>query len=476
MEESIKRFKSKYYITSVTNLEGIIISASDSFCRLSGYSKLELVGQNHSIVRHPDTPNEVFENMWKTIKSGKIWSGIIKNKKKNGDYYWVDSIIEPLTDENGKIIGYSSLRVEITDKIELEDAKAKLESSVKRFEKLFENIDSGIVVFDKNGLIQDANSYLCELAGLKKEEFIGTSSFELSTNKDKIIIKDIITKILNGEIKNQKIHKELIRKDGSKIWIEVTYSYFEENVILASVNNISNFKKLEVATNLLVSQSRDAAMGEMLSMIAHQWRQPLATLGTILSKIKIKQDLDLYSKENFNTDFQKLNSIIIHLSKTIDYFKPKTAIKEDITSIFSGLNNIIEPLCDKNNIELVFNNTVPKEVKIDSRIDQVLLNIYKNSIDACFEKNKKGKVVTNVKLLDDCVVIDISDNGGGIEESVIDKIFEPYFSTKSKNGTGLGLYMNKIIVENHFNGKLKVKNTEQGAKFFIELPINDIKK
>ena len=477
MNTDLSYINSKYYITSTTDLNGIIISVSEAFCKISGYSESELLGQPHSIVRHPDTPKEAFVDLWNTIKNGQVWTGIIKNKKKNGDFYWVESTVEPIFNTKGEIEGYYSLRFNISSEIELKEVNGQIQKALHRFKRLFENIDSGIAILDTNALIQDANSYLCALFESEKEEFIGTSSFDCSTEEDKKIVKEIISKIVKGDILKEKIHKESIKKDGSKIWIEVTYSYFEEGLILASVNNIENFKKLEVATNLLVTQSRDAPMGEMLSMIAHQWRQPLATLGTIISKIKIKQDLNLYSKDNFNTDVQKINSIIIHLSKTIDYFKnyfkPKLEVKEEIISIFNGLTNIIEPLCERNNIKLIFNNFSDVKIKIDSRIDQVLLNIYKNSIDACFEKNKKGEVVTDINVVDNCISINISDNGGGINDEIIDKIFDPYYSTKNKNGTGLGLYMSKDIVENILSGKLTVRNTGNGACFTILLSMEN---
>lgn len=477
MEKELSSIHSKYYITSTTDLKGNITSVSEAFCNISGYSEDELIGKPHSIIRHPDTPKESFFDMWKTIKKGFKWTGVIKNRKKNGDYYWVDSTIEPIFNSVGEIYGYYSLRFDITSEIELEKVNNKLLKSLNRYKRFLENIDSGVALLDKNGCIKDANNFLCELYGVSLNEFIGSSGFDCSSDEDKKIVQNIISGIFKGQIYKQKIHKESIRKDGSKIWIEVTYSYFDDGLILASVNNIENFKKLDLATNLLVSQSRNAAMGEMLSMIAHQWRQPLSTLGTIVSKIKIKQDLNMYSKENFDTDFQKINSLIHRLSKTIDYFrnyfKPKEETKDEISLIIEEIKNIIEPLCEKNGIELIFDFGVSKDIKVDARIDQVLLNIYKNSIDACYEKNKRGKINTNIKVLNNEIIIEIFDDAGGIEESIIDKIFDPYFSTKSKNGTGLGLYMSKNIIENTLFGKLYVTNIEMGACFTILLKMDE---
>ena len=473
MDKNYNMIHNKYYITTTTDLNGIITHVSQAFCEVCGYAEAELIGQPHSIIRHPDTPNEVFENLWNTIKSGEVWSGIIKNKKKNGDAYWVDSTIHPIFDKNNNITSYYSLRFEITSQYELKATNEKLEQSLEKFKKLFDNINSGIAILNKNGKFVDVNPYLCNLFDYSKEEFLNMSCLDTTNNEDLGILKDILSDIFNNKINEKSIHKQCKKNDGSIIWVETTYSYFDENHILVSITNIENLKKLEKTTSLLVTQSRDAAMGEMLSMIAHQWRQPLATLSTIISKMKIKKDMDIYSKDDFDGDFKKINSIMMHLSKTIEYFrnyfKPKTAIKENMIDIIEGLKNIIEPLCEKNNITLFFDIDLSQKIMIDNRVDQVLLNIYKNSIDACYERNNRGNISTLVKSTENQIIIEIIDDGGGIPENLIDKIFDPYFSTKNKNGTGLGLYISKDIIENNLSGKLLVENRNGGACFIIKI-------
>ena len=106
----------KNIITSTTDFAGKIISASEAFCEISGYTKEELIGKNHNILRHPDMPESVYTELWNTIKSGKVWKGEIKNLKKDGDFYWVKAIIEPNFSKNGTIIGFTALRYDITDK------------------------------------------------------------------------------------------------------------------------------------------------------------------------------------------------------------------------------------------------------------------------------------------------------------------------------------------------------------------------
>jgi len=114
-----------YVITSATDIEGTIISVSRAFCKISGYSEAELIGQNHRIIRHPDMPNSIYKDMWQTIPKGKEWKGELKNRTKLGDFYWVDVYIQPNKDQDGKVIGYTAVRQDITDKKKLEELSIK---------------------------------------------------------------------------------------------------------------------------------------------------------------------------------------------------------------------------------------------------------------------------------------------------------------------------------------------------------------
>ena len=111
----------KNIITFTTNTKGEILSVSEAFCEISGYSKEELLGKNHNILKHPDMPDSIYKDLWETISSGKVWKGEIKNLKKNGDYYWVKAVIEPNFSKDGKIIGYNAIRYDITDKKRIEE-------------------------------------------------------------------------------------------------------------------------------------------------------------------------------------------------------------------------------------------------------------------------------------------------------------------------------------------------------------------
>ncbi len=252
-------------------------------------------------------------------------------------------------------------------------------------------------------------------------------------------------------------------------------------VLLKSIENAEILKNKQ--ENELLQHSRLAQMGEMISMIAHQWRQPLGAISATSIDMKMKSQLehfDLTQKEEvkkyeayINSGLEKIDDFVQNLTTTIDdfrnFYKPNkkvTTIKlEEV--VFKSLN-IIKTSLINNNIEIIEEHNSKEEIELhSSEMMQVILNILKNSQDNFKEKDTKNPLI---KITTENRTISICDNGGGIAEDIIEKIFDPYFSTKDeKNGTGLGLYMSKTIVEDHHNGKLSAQNTDDGVCFIIEL-------
>jgi len=368
-EKKLKNLLNTYVISSTTDLKGIITGVSQAFCKISGYEEDELIGKPHNMVRHPDIPKELFKSMWKTIESGNIWQGEIKNLAKDRGYYWVTAVISPLYD-NGKKIGYSSVRQDITDG--------------KRIEELNKSLEE-------------------------------------------------------------------------KISIEVAKSRQKDQQ--------------------MIQQSRLAQMGEMISMIAHQWRQPLTAISATSATIHYKAKKDLIDKEFLLERTNRISEYSKHLSSTIDdfreFFKPdkeqkETTFEELLRSVFG----IVEASLVQQNITLHQSlrytdsfQSYPNELK------QVILNLIKNAEDILIEKDISDPYIKLETYKDkSTIILEISDNGGGVDSSIMDKIFDPYFSTKlKKDGTGLGLYMSKTIIEDHCQGKLYVHNSADGAVFSIVL-------
>lgn len=356
--ENLKRLLSltdKNIIMSSTDKRGIITSVSQAFCEVCGYTKEELIGQSHNIVRHPDTPSFIFEDLWETIQSGRTWRGEIKNKKKDGSHYWIYATIEPHYDAKGNIVGYDALRENITSKKELEEQQA-----------------------------------------------------------------------------------------------------------------------------IIVEQSKSAAMGEMISMIAHQWRQPLQAVSILVQKIPLTKMIEGELTDEFiEKVVDDVSLQLNYMSKTIDdfrdFFKPEKAKQKikcsELTLKAQEFLNYMFKV-DAIEFEIKIINDADLILHVNEVV-QVFINILKNARDAMIEKEiKNRKIEVTLDSNNKYAIIEIADNAGGIPSEIVNRVFDPYFSTKkSKNGTGLGLYMSKKIIEQYCFGKISVKNQNNGVAFKIELPL-----
>jgi len=229
---------------------------------------------------------------------------------------------------------------------------------------------------------------------------------------------------------------------------------------------------------LLIQQSKLAMMGEMIGNIAHQWRQPLMQLSAIIMYMDAYDEKGKLTKEKFQNKIKESDSIIDYMSKTIEdfrnYYQPEKQkesfyIKESIESALFIIDSALKNSFISTSI--IFEKEDIKIVSFKNEFSQALLNIISNAKDVLIQRKiKNPKIHINVKTIEKRIHITIEDNAQGIQEEILDNIFDPYFTTKHKSqGTGIGLYMTKMIIENNMNGKIKVKNTAEGALFTIIL-------
>jgi len=232
---------------------------------------------------------------------------------------------------------------------------------------------------------------------------------------------------------------------------------------------------------LLVQNSKLSAMGEMIGMIAHQWRQPLSSISTIAGNLKVLIELDMYDQNQFANLLDEVNNHAQYLSNTINdfrhFFKPDNPKNVAfINDIIDATLGIIGKSMEYRNITLERDYLFVAPIcTYPNELMQVFLNILKNAIDALTD-NKVLDPAISIKGYEKegCQIVEIMDNGGGIPEEIIGKIFDPYYSTKGPAiGTGLGLYMSRTIIEKHCGGELRAFNHDRGACFTITLPMVD---
>jgi signal transduction histidine kinase len=274
-------------------------------------------------------------------------------------------------------------------------------------------------------------------------------------------------------------HQDQLARFNEKLAQEVAQKTQELQELNALLENKVSEKVAQITKQeqLMITQSRLATMGEMMSMIAHQWRQPLSTTTLMITNERLKSMMAGKEPSECEKILDKISDTMIYLSDTIDdfqtYFKPeKEKEKIAVSALMERMQHFIEPRLKmaKVNIHIVQESEGTVQTYANELV-QVLINILNNAADALEENEKNARHIwINVNIRGKNLQISVEDNGGGIDESIMDKIFEPYFSQKSKNGTGLGLYMAKMIIDNHIGGTLDAENTEKGARFTLTLP------
>ena len=253
--------------------------------------------------------------------------------------------------------------------------------------------------------------------------------------------------------------------------------------------NLEEIVELEIEKQrqkeeMLTQQSKLASMGEMINSIAHQWRQPLNAAGLIVQDLAEAYKYGEVDEKYMSKSVEMILEQIYFMSNTIDdfrnFFKPsKEKTNFDIIIAVNKTISLIGALLKNKSITINVKNITMDSLIIfgyENELKQVFLNILNNAKDVILGQIESGSVGFHGEIgieiyrKDTKIVIEIEDNGGGIPEEIMDKIFGPYFTTKEKSmGTGIGLYMSKIIVEEHFGGSLSVNNTKTGAIFRIEL-------
>jgi len=353
-----------------------------------------------------------------------------------------------------------------------------------------EHAPISFIITDKNGMIEYVNPCFTKTTGYTLEEALKQKSRIFKSDFIKIEeYENLWETISSGKTWSGTLKDT--NKDGEEFWelafISPIFSNKEGEIInyLAIKQEITKelFLKQELQDKeeLMIAQSRHAAMGEMISMIAHQWRQPIAIVAMGANNIMADIELDMVNSESLKENLDEIISQTEYLSQTIDdfknFFKPnKQKDLVTVESIFAETFKVMGKMLENSDIKVIQNYKSGTQVyTYTQELLQVFINIIKNAKEILVEKKESNRVIKiNEFIKNDHVIIQISDNAGGIDIKNIDNIFDPYFTTKEQVGTGLGLYMSKTIIEKHLNGKLLVSNTEDGACFEIQFSIKDM--
>ena len=489
--EILEQYKmvNKYVLILSTDLSGIITNANEAYCKSLGFTREELIGKTHKIMRHEDTSNEKIEDIWNVIQSDKTWIGQLKNYTKDKKTKHFNIYMEPLF-LNNKKVGYRSISEDITDKSILEELNQYQESILSFFNK-------GDTVFFKwkdedTRIVEYVSESIYKLSGYKSDEFISGDITYLSLiNKEDWENTHLeYVNAINEKIDYIKHEPYRINtKDGSEKWVlNNTVILYVDGIAINYLGYITDITEHVLQQRMIFQQSRTSAVGEMIGNIAHQWRQPLSVISTVATGLKLGIDLDdSFDKKEFSHCLDKINKHTQHLSNTIDDFRSffkdnqntveHTNLKDTIKrvrelTIDSFNNNFIEYTEDVEEIYHDYNENI---------LIQALLNLYNNSKDALCDKKYDRYFNIEIKKDKKIIALKIKDNGGGIKEELIEKIFEPYFTTKHESiGTGIGLYMTNQIITKQLKGSISAHNLvfkhnsveHKGIEFVITIPLN----
>ena len=352
---------------------------------------------------------------------------------------------------------------------------------------------AGMAIFD-NGKCVDVNTVCLTQSYYTKEEIIGKSFFDFVDESE----YEYLAKMLQSSQDSYEL--KLKRKDGSIFYGLMKGTDINKKRRISSFIDISNLKKVqndlekltktlenrveeEIKKNreqelIMMQQSRLAQMGQTISIIAHQWKQPLNNLSLVNQAMEIQYingQLDDKTMDKFHEESQKL---ISEMSDTINnfsnFFRPNKQ-KElfDMGKMIKDTVKLLRPILELKDIEVEME--FGKEISFmghKNELAQAVINIINNAKDALVENNSNNpkKILIKLRNKKSIFKLTIEDNAGGIPTDIKDKIFDPYFSTKEKkSGTGLGLYISKVIVEKYSGGQLKVYNSNLGAIFEIEV-------
>jgi PAS domain S-box-containing protein len=343
----------------------------------------------------------------------------------------------------------------------------------KSLKELNEILDATmeLIILHKDGICIDVNSSTVKMLGYKyKKEIIGKKILDLVDEDFQQLVKENIS-----SADTKYIEIILLKKDNTKIYaLAYGQNIYNNTMRLSCAIDITMIKRQE---KLLFEQAKMVQMGEMIGNIAHQWRQPLNAISISSSSLQLEKDMGLLDDEKFKKYTQNIIKNSEFLSKTVDTFKNylktnKSTKNFILQELINDTISIIEDSFSHKNIDIINNINDIEDIKIDlvdGELPQVIINILNNAKDILVEKQIENSYIKiDLRKINDIVCIDIQDNGGGIDKHIINKIFDPYFTTKHQTqGTGLGLYMSRDIINNLLDGKLKVKNTKDGALFSI---------
>jgi len=487
----------QHAIISITDVTGRITFANDRFCEISGYSRQELLGQNHRILKSGVHPPEVYAEMWRTIANGSTWHGDICNRNKDGGYYWVHATITPFLNERGKPEEYVAIRTEITAQKVLEKASKRQEEWLRT---ILDNLGEGVYTLDSHGTLAYLNAEGERLIGWRLEELAGKGLHDIIHHQrpDGSVLPAAECPI-HLAMRDRRVYRSsdevFIHKDGSVLPVKVTGAPLSlEGEWLGSVAVFSDMREEQLLNQHLhdAKNAAEAAVrlkADFLSTMSHEIRTPLnGVIG--MTDLLLDTPLDNEQTEFARTIKLSADALMAIINDILDFSKIEAGRLElehtdfSLRQIVEGSLDVLAARAQEKQLTLasfIAPETPDHLIGDPTRIRQILLNFLSNAI----KFTEQGEVVASATRYEDqpvepgrvVVTLAVRDCGIGLGEAARAGLFQPFSqadssTTRKYGGTGLGLSICKRLAE-AMGGEIGVDSVPgQGSTFWVRIPLD----